>query len=52
MPGCVATRFGAIIDGAFVGGLYAIYRLRKLGLTARAFEAAADVGGTFMVRAA
>ena len=28
----------AIIVGAGVGGLYAIYRLRKLGLKLRAFE--------------
>ena len=39
--------FDAIVVGAGVGGLYAIHRLRKLGLTLRAFEAAADVGGTW-----
>jgi cyclohexanone monooxygenase len=37
----------AIIVGAGVGGLYAIYRLRKLGLRVRAFEAGTDVGGTW-----
>ena len=41
------ARFDAIIIGAGVGGLYAIYRLRKLGLKVRAFEAAGGVGGTW-----
>jgi len=40
-------RLDAIIIGAGVGGLYAIYRLRKLGLKVRAFEAAGGVGGTW-----
>jgi cyclohexanone monooxygenase len=39
--------FDAIIVGAGVGGLYAIYRLRKLGLRVHAFEAGGDVGGTW-----
>jgi cyclohexanone monooxygenase len=37
----------AIIIGAGVGGVYAVYKLRRLGLTARAFEKGADVGGTW-----
>jgi len=41
------VKFDAIIVGAGVGGLYAIYRLRKLGLRVRAFEAGAGVGGTW-----
>src|SRR5258707_8907958 len=41
------TDFDAIIVGAGVGGLYAIHRLRKLGLKVRAFEAAGGVGGTW-----
>jgi cyclohexanone monooxygenase len=41
------ANFDAIVVGAGVGGLYAIHRLRKLGLKVRAFEAAADVGGTW-----
>jgi cyclohexanone monooxygenase len=41
------TKLDAVIVGAGVGGLYAIYRLRKLGLTVRAFEAGSDVGGTW-----
>src|SRR6476620_10418862 len=39
--------FDAIIVGAGVGGLYAIHRLRKVGLRVRAFEAGGDVGGTW-----
>src|SRR3954449_11632563 len=41
------ARFDAIVVGAGVGGLYAIYRLRELGLRVRAFEAASGVGGTW-----
>jgi cyclohexanone monooxygenase len=36
-----------IIIGAGIGGLYAIYRLRKLGLKIRAYEAGDGVGGTW-----
>jgi cyclohexanone monooxygenase len=39
--------FDAIVVGAGVGGLYAIHRLRKLGLKVRAFEAGSGVGGTW-----
>ena len=42
-----ATKLDAIIVGAGVGGLYAIHRLRKLGLKVRAFEAGGGVGGTW-----
>src|ERR1700730_5162438 len=41
------VRFDAIIVGAGVGGLYAIHRLRKLGLKVRACEAGDGVGGTW-----
>lgn len=41
------SKFDAIIVGAGVAGLYAIHRLRKLGLKVRAYEAGADVGGTW-----
>jgi cyclohexanone monooxygenase len=41
------ARFDAIVVGAGVGGLYAIHRLRKLGLKVRAFEAGGGVGGTW-----
>src|ERR1700693_3340863 len=40
-------KFDAIIVGAGVGGLYAIYRLRELGLKVRAYEAGSGVGGTW-----
>ena len=40
-------RYDAVIVGAGVGGLYAIHRLRKLGLKLRAFEAGDGVGGTW-----
>jgi cyclohexanone monooxygenase len=39
--------FDAIVVGAGVGGLYAVHRLRKLGLKVRAFEAGSGVGGTW-----
>ena len=42
-----ATEFDAIIVGAGVGGLYALHRLRALGLNVRVFEAGSDVGGTW-----
>jgi cyclohexanone monooxygenase len=43
----MTTEFDAIIVGAGVGGLYAIHRMRKLGLKVRAFEAGGGVGGTW-----
>jgi cyclohexanone monooxygenase len=47
LGGSEPEKFDAIIVGAGVGGLYAIHRLRSLGLTVRAFEAAGGVGGTW-----
>lgn len=41
------AKFDLIIVGAGVGGLYAIHRLRRLGLKVRAFEAGRGVGGTW-----
>jgi cyclohexanone monooxygenase len=39
--------FDAVVVGAGFAGLYMLHRLRDtLGLTARVFEAAGDVGGT------
>jgi cyclohexanone monooxygenase len=46
-PASAATHLDAIVVGAGLGGLYALYRLRQLGLTARAFEAGSGVGGTW-----
>ena len=40
-------KLDVVIVGAGVGGLYAIYRLRKLGLKVRAYEAGSGVGGTW-----
>jgi cyclohexanone monooxygenase len=37
----------AIVVGAGFAGLYAVYKLRELGLTLRAFEKGNDVGGTW-----
>ena len=41
------AEFDAIIVGAGVGGLYALHRLRGLGLSVCVFEAGGDVGGTW-----
>ena len=40
-------RYDAIVIGAGVSGLYALYKLRQLGLSVRAFEAGTDIGGTW-----
>src|SRR6202007_1527560 len=37
----------AIVIGAGISGLYMLYRLRELGMTARVFEAGTNVGGTW-----
>ena len=37
----------AVVVGAGFAGLYMLHRLRQLGLTVHAFEAGADVGGTW-----
>jgi cyclohexanone monooxygenase len=39
--------YDAVVVGAGFAGLYMLYRLRQLGMTARAFEAGAGVGGTW-----
>jgi cation diffusion facilitator CzcD-associated flavoprotein CzcO/acetyl esterase/lipase len=36
-----------VVVGAGFSGLYLLHRLRQLGFSARAFDAAADVGGTW-----
>jgi cyclohexanone monooxygenase len=46
-PAKLPQNLDVIIVGAGVGGLYAIHRLRKLGLNVRAFEAGDGVGGTW-----
>ena len=45
--GSRATDFDVIVVGGGLGGLYALHRLRRLGLKARAFEAGSGVGGTW-----
>ena len=42
-----ASKLDAIIVGAGFSGLYMLHRLRQLGFTARVFEAAEGVGGTW-----
>lgn len=41
------AEFDAIVVGAGFSGLYMLYRLRELGLSARVYEAGGDVGGTW-----
>jgi len=41
------TKFDAIIIGGGISGMFMLYRLRELGMTARVFEAGSDVGGTW-----
>ena len=41
------TQFDAVIVGAGFAGLYMLYRMRKLGLTAQVYEAGDGVGGTW-----
>ena len=41
------VQFDAIIVGAGFAGLYALHRLRGLGLRTRLYEAGSDVGGTW-----
>jgi cation diffusion facilitator CzcD-associated flavoprotein CzcO len=46
-PARPPDRYGAIIIGAGISGMYALHRLRGLGFSARVFEAGDDVGGTW-----
>ncbi|MGB1876944.1 MAG: NAD(P)-binding protein, partial [Rhodospirillaceae bacterium] len=41
------TDIDVLIVGAGFGGLYALYKMRELGFTARVLEAGDDVGGTW-----
>ena len=43
----VPTDFDAVIVGAGFAGLYAVHRLRQLGLRVRAYERGGGVGGTW-----
>lgn len=48
-PGTKSSAFDydAVIVGAGVAGLYALYKLREIGLTVCGFETAGDVGGVW-----
>src|ERR1700685_1933462 len=46
MPQQSGCDFDAVVVGTGFAGLYMLYRLRRLGLSARAYEAGDDVGGT------
>ncbi|MFN0305107.1 MAG: flavin-containing monooxygenase [Burkholderiales bacterium] len=41
------SAFDVIVVGAGFGGIYALYRLRAMGLKVRVFEAGSGVGGTW-----
>jgi cation diffusion facilitator CzcD-associated flavoprotein CzcO len=41
------AEYDAIIIGAGISGMYLLYRLRELGMTAHVFESGSDVGGTW-----
>ncbi|MGV0791719.1 flavin-containing monooxygenase [Mycolicibacterium sp. XJ1819] len=43
-----SARYDAIVVGAGFSGLYALHRLRELGVRARVLEAAENVGGTWL----
>ncbi len=45
--GSVDLEIDTVIVGAGFAGLYALYRLRELGFSARIYEAANGVGGTW-----
>jgi cyclohexanone monooxygenase len=45
--GAQRTDLDAVIVGAGFGGLYMLYRLRKLGFSARVLEAGGGIGGTW-----
>jgi cyclohexanone monooxygenase len=42
-----AAHYDVVVVGGGLGGLYALHRLRGLGLTVRVFEAGSGVGGTW-----
>ncbi|MGI9424039.1 MAG: NAD(P)-binding protein, partial [Hyphomicrobiaceae bacterium] len=41
------ANYDAVIVGAGFSGMYMLIRLRQLGLTARIFDTATEVGGTW-----
>jgi cation diffusion facilitator CzcD-associated flavoprotein CzcO len=45
--GTIRPDVDAIIIGAGISGMFMLYRLRELGMSARVFETGTDVGGTW-----
>ena len=43
----MAKQYDVVVVGAGFAGMYMLYRLRQMGFTARVYEVAADVGGTW-----
>jgi cation diffusion facilitator CzcD-associated flavoprotein CzcO len=41
------AQYDAIVIGAGISGMFMLYRLRELGMTARVFESGTDIGGTW-----
>src|SRR5258708_20375118 len=41
------AEYDGIVIGAGISGIYMLYRLRELGMSARVFEAGTNVGGTW-----
>jgi cation diffusion facilitator CzcD-associated flavoprotein CzcO len=41
------VEYDGIVIGAGISGMFMLYRLRELGMTARVFEAGTDIGGTW-----
>ena len=46
-PAGKTTDIDAVIIGGGISGMFMLYRLRELGMTARVFETGTDVGGTW-----
>ena len=47
IPATPSSDVDAVVIGAGISGLYAVYKLRKRGMTVHGFESAAGVGGTW-----
>ena len=47
IPETPSSDVDAVVIGAGISGLYAVYKLRKRGMTVHGFESAAGVGGTW-----
>ena len=41
------VHYDAVVIGAGFAGMYMLYKLRQLGLTAQVYERGDDVGGTW-----